>query len=65
MKELKDMSEVFSCYPFGQEHHVIFHEEGQSVADVIAQLKKKGLPDVVLHKTEPTIEDSFMKLMRE
>ena len=65
MKELKTMEQVYSCYPFGQEHHVIFHDEGQSADDVLALLRKKGINDVELKRTEPTIEDSFMKLMRD
>lgn len=65
IKALKGMDEVFSCYPFGQEHHVIFNNERQSVEDVLDQLRKKGINDVQLTKTEPTIEDSFMKLMNQ
>lgn len=65
MKELKSMKEVFSCYPFGQEHHVIFHNDGQSMAEIETALKKKGIKDVLLKRTEPTIEDLFMKLMNK
>ncbi|MBY0436070.1 MAG: ABC transporter ATP-binding protein [Cyclobacteriaceae bacterium] len=65
MKELKSMDKVFSCYPFGQEHHVIFHNDGQSVAEIETALKQKGIVDVQLKRTEPTIEDSFMKLMKQ
>jgi ABC-type multidrug transport system ATPase subunit len=63
MKELKSMDEVFSCYPFGQEHHVIFYNDGQSMAEIETALKKKGIVDVQLKRAEPTIEYSFMKLM--
>jgi ABC-2 type transport system ATP-binding protein len=62
---LKSMDEVFSCYPFGQEHHVIFHNDGQSMAEIETALKKKGIVDVQLKRTESTIEDSFMKLMNK
>lgn len=65
MKELKSMDEVFSCYPFGQEHHVIFHNDGQSILEIETALKKKGIEDAQFKHTEPTIEDSFMKLMNK
>jgi ABC-type multidrug transport system ATPase subunit len=65
MKELESMDEVFSCYPFGQEHHVIFHNDGQSILEIETALKKKGIVDTQFKQTEPTIEDSFMRLMNK
>ena len=65
MKAFKSMDEVFSCYPFGQEHHVIFHNDGQSMEEFETALKQKGIVNVQLKQTEATIEDSFMKLMKE
>lgn len=63
MRALKSMDEVFSCFPFGQEHHVIFKEENQSIQQIIDRLKEMGQVDIQLKKTEVTIEDCFMKLM--
>jgi ABC-type multidrug transport system ATPase subunit len=63
MLALKSMDEVFSCFPFGQEHHVIFKEENQSIQEIIDRLKEMGQVDIQLKKTEVTIEDCFMKLM--
>ena len=65
MKAFKSMDEVFSCYPFGQEHHVIFRNDGQSMVEIETALKQKGIMNVQLKQTEATIEDSFMKLMKE
>ena len=63
MNELKSLDQVFSCFPFGQEHHVIFKDDNQSIDEILAYLKGKGLVDVQLKKTKATIEDCFMKLM--
>ncbi len=62
MTELKAMENVFSCYPFGQEHHVVFKQEAPSIDEVIRKLSQ---PDVRFEKIEPTIEDCFMALMHE
>ena len=63
MNELKSLDQVFSCFPFGQEHHVIFKDDNQSIDEILAYLKGKGLVNVQLKKTKATIEDCFMKLM--
>jgi ABC-2 type transport system ATP-binding protein len=63
MQQLKSMDEVFSCYPFGQEHHVVFKNENQSVDSILIKLKENDQHEVRLKKIDATIEDCFMKLM--
>ncbi len=63
MVDLKAMDNVFSCYPFGQEHHVVFKQETQSIDEVVGQLSKQGQGDVRFEKINATIEDCFMALM--
>jgi ABC-2 type transport system ATP-binding protein len=63
MLQLKSSESVFSCYPFGQEHHVVFKNEQEPVEGILNQLKEKGHASVQLEKIMPTIEDCFMALM--
>jgi ABC-type multidrug transport system ATPase subunit len=63
LTDLKSMEEVFSCYPFGQEHHVVFKNYNDKDT-VEAVLKKKGYQGIRFQKIEAGIEDSFMALMK-
>jgi len=59
---LNQMPEVKSCFPFGQEHHIVFHHE-ESKLVVENKLADNGFKDVVFRKIQAGIEDSFMALM--
>ena len=61
MRSLRKMDEVESCFPFGQEHHVVF--KGDDKDKVEANLKMDGFADVSFRHIAATIEDSFMDLM--
>jgi ABC-2 type transport system ATP-binding protein len=63
MVKLKSIGNVFSCYPFGHEHHVVFKDENEPVEGILYHLKEKGQDEVQLNKIQPTIEDCFMALM--
>jgi ABC-2 type transport system ATP-binding protein len=62
MLDLRKREEVLSCYPFGQEHHVVFHTDRAS-AILSEHLRLAGHPDIQIRKIEPSIEDCFMSLM--
>lgn len=62
--DLTSMKEVVSCYPFGQEHHVVFKNE-KSKESVELALKQKGYSSIQFQKIEAGIEDSFMALMKD
>jgi ABC-type multidrug transport system ATPase subunit len=61
MLDLEALSEVESCYPFGAEHHVVFHDRNQAMEPIKQKLTNQNLS---VHQIEPTIEDCFMDLMR-
>lgn len=61
---LNEMTEIKSCYPFGQEHHLVFHQE-EYKSKVEAKLIELGHNKVSFQKTEAGIEDSFMSLMNQ
>jgi ABC-type multidrug transport system ATPase subunit len=65
MQRLRQHEQVESCYPFGQHHHVVFKDSTlnqESIQELVALLDG-GVTTV--EQIEPTIEDSFMKLMRQ
>lgn len=63
MQDLRKDDRVHSCYPFGQEHHVVFRN-GEGAA-VIQQLKRDGHTNIQSELISATIEDCFMALMTE
>lgn len=63
MTDLKKMSEVESCFPFGQVHHVIVND-ATDVHTLESKLRELGHVDLTIDPIEATIEDSFMDLMR-
>ncbi len=62
--QLKEMKEIKSCFPFGQEHHVVFHSEEEK-DEVERKLSELGHKQVSFNKIKPGIEDSFMALMNQ
>jgi ABC-2 type transport system ATP-binding protein len=64
MMDLKKMTDVESCFPFGQEHHITLRRE-----DAIHSLEKNllalGHTELKIRRIEATIEDSFMELMKQ
>ena len=62
MLDLEAMPEVFSCYPFGSEHHVVFKDDKQDVSAVQEKLGQHK--NLTVRQIEPTIEDCFMDLMK-
>jgi ABC-2 type transport system ATP-binding protein len=65
MLTLKAMDEVYSCYPFGQEHHVVFKGESVVTEGILDKLRERGQEDIRFKEIEAGIEDCFMSLMNE
>jgi ABC-type multidrug transport system ATPase subunit len=62
--DLKDIKGVKSCYPFGQEHHIVIEDE-RNISKVETQLKNGGHQKLQFQKIEAGIEDCFMYLMNQ
>lgn len=62
MMNLREMEEVESCFPFGQEHHVVFKHENV-IPLVEERLRKAGHTSITFKSIEAGIEDCFMDLM--
>lgn len=63
LKQLKDYDHTINSYAFGEYAHASF-PDNTSENDVIEFLQGQGLRNIVLHKTQPTIEDCFIKLLK-
>ena len=65
MLDLRAMSKVDTCYPFGQYHHVVFRDEMRGVEEVRQALSQIETKDLEVQRITATIEDCFMELMRQ
>jgi ABC-2 type transport system ATP-binding protein len=63
LQRLKLMNEVESCYPFGQEHHVVFRNRQLTPEEIRALVAPVSAGELRIERIEATIEDSFMDLM--
>jgi ABC-2 type transport system ATP-binding protein len=62
MRHMRKMDEVESCFPFGQELHVVF-KAGDHKSRVESILRAEGFSSVTFEQIPAGIEDSFMDLM--
>lgn len=63
LTDLTSMDEIVSCYPFGQEHHVVFKDE-ELKPFIEKQLVEKGYANLQFKQIDAGIEDCFMGLMK-
>ena len=65
MNAIKADTEVESCYPFGQQHHVVFKKSSGGKEKLERLTSAAGFTGVEILSIEPNIEDCFMALMKE
>jgi ABC-2 type transport system ATP-binding protein len=63
LKDLTACNELQDAYSFGEYHHAVMREN-YNEEKLQHYLKEKGNKDLVMQTIEPTIEDSFMQLMK-
>lgn len=61
--ELRNNSQIKSCYSFGDYHHITMENEQLTIDNLRASLQNEGLYDLEVKEITPTIEDCFMSLM--
>jgi ABC-type multidrug transport system ATPase subunit len=64
LKDLNAYDEVEYAYSFGEYHHAIMKKDFNKEA-LQRYLEQKGNKELVIQNTEPTVEDSFMQLMKQ
>jgi ABC-type multidrug transport system ATPase subunit len=65
MKQLREVKEVQTCYPFGQYHHIVFRNSQLSLEEVRHLLGTVQTNHLEVQRIEATIEDCFMDLMHQ
>ncbi len=63
MQQLRGAVEVQTCYPFGQYHHVVFHNDQLTLEEVRRVLGTVSTYQLEVQRIDATIEDCFMDLM--
>ena len=61
LQSVRKESGVLKCYPFGVGHHVVT-DSGFDANHLLSRLDAEGFRNVVLEKTDATIEDVFIHL---
>lgn len=64
LKDLNAFDEVQDAYSFGEYHHAVM-KGNYNKENLQHYLEKKGNKDLSMQTIEPTIEDSFMQLMKQ
>lgn len=62
LNDLRAFPGTYSCYAFGDSHHLTLKEDGKEMDALKKFLKEKGYTDVEIEPLEPTVEDCFMAL---
>jgi ABC-2 type transport system ATP-binding protein len=63
LKKLASFEQTINSYAFGEYAHASF-TDGASEEEVCEFLRGEGLQNIEIHKTQPTIEDCFIKLLK-
>jgi ABC-type multidrug transport system ATPase subunit len=64
IESLKDYEHQYSVYPFGEFVHYTDNSTDFNLKELTHYLETKGLVEISIYITEPTIEDTFMELAR-
>lgn len=60
--DLRAFPGTYSCYAFGDAHHLTLKENGKEMGALKQFLRNKGYTDVVIEPVMPSVEDCFMAL---
>lgn len=60
--DLRAFPGTYSCYAFGDAHHLTLKENGKEMDALKQFLRNKGYTDVVIEPVMPSVEDCFMAL---
>jgi len=63
LQDLSASNEVDDVYSYGEFHHAVM-EKNYSNESLLNYLKSKGNDNITMHSVTPSIEDCFMRLMR-
>ena len=65
LKDLNSYTDTLSCYTFGEYLHLsLKHDDQQSQLNLLDHLKQRGHTTIDMTPVTPTIEDCFIKLLK-
>tara|TARA_R110001592_G_scaffold64224_2_gene197508 strand:- start:85 stop:987 length:903 start_codon:yes stop_codon:yes gene_type:complete len=64
INSLKEYTHNHSVYPFGEFVHYTDSRIDFNPKELVQFLESKNLSNIIIHKTKPTIEDTFMELAK-
>ena len=64
IESLRVYEHTFSAYPFGEYVHYADNRMDMNPKELNDYLKSKGLNEITIELTQPTIEDTFMALAK-
>ena len=65
LRTLQRNTNISGSYSFGEYVHVVLSPSGISPEDVQSYLQQQGLTEIEWKKATVTVEDCFIKLLRE
>jgi ABC-type multidrug transport system ATPase subunit len=64
LQDVRSFPGTATCFAFGDSLHVTFKDTSAAPAVLLQYLHQKNHPDATVEKTEPTIEDCFIHLLK-
>ena len=66
LKDLRTYTPIKSCFAFGAEHHITFHDDDlDQLTAVQKYLMERNHVDIVMKEVSASIEDCFIDLMHK
>lgn len=66
LTDIRGYRNILSCFPFGESLHVSFKNgEKDPAQDLLDYLREKGHADTVMEQVTPTVEDCFIRLLKQ
>lgn len=62
LSDLRAFEDTYSCFAFGDSHHLTLQNNEAGLESLIHYLQTKGYSDVMIEACSPSVEDCFMAL---
>lgn len=63
--DIRSFTDTYSCYAFGDRHHVVLKKGVEDTNGLLTFLVNKGHRDVIIQPLQPSVEDFFMNYNEE
>lgn len=62
LSDLRKYKGINACYVSGEKHHFITYDKDFDIEKLKKHLENSGYEQLIVEKTQPTIEDCYMRL---